>query len=59
MSSSKSRAIAALIDGRTSPAAATKSSVVAGAKPPRSERSNAACAAFCAANSMSAAEKYC
>ena len=59
MSSSNSRAIAAVIDGRTSAIAATKSPVVAGVCSPPSDRSNAAWAAFLAANSMSAAEKNC
>lgn len=59
MSSSNSRAIEAVIDGRTSAIAARKSSVVAGACSAPSDRSNAAPAAFRAANSMSAAEKYC
>jgi hypothetical protein len=59
MSSSKSRAMAALIDRRTSVMAATKSAVVAGLWVPPSDRSNAAWAAFLAANSMSAARLGC
>src|SRR5688572_12101071 len=59
MSSSKARAIEAVIEGRTVPIAVRKSSVFAGECRPPSDRSNAACAALRAANSMSAAEKYC